>query len=206
MRVLLVGLVSGLIALAGFAGSANASATIDLIWVGSGTATTSSFVTSSSITLNVVLTAGAGGSAGGGVSIDYSTMVASGDFSVTGFASFQGGPLPQLLIAPVDSGTTIDTLSAAASFACGAGCGLAAGQSYLIGTVTFFSITGTPGSFQVDSFLGGLDSIADGNWVPISPTLNSASASPVPEPGTLSLLGMGLGGLYVVGRRSSQKR
>jgi hypothetical protein len=202
-------LFSSLVALAGFAGSANASATIDLFWNANGTDTISSVAASSSIRLDVILTAGANGSAGGGVSIDYSELVASGDFVVTGFQSFQGVPLPTFLIAPSDSGTTIDTLSAAAPAACVSGCGLtggAPGQSYLLGTVTFHNVTGVVGSFTVDSFLGGLDGISDGDWNPIAPNLNSATVSSVPEPGTLSLLGMGLGGLYVVGRRSSRKR
>ncbi len=76
-----------------------------------------------------------------------------------------------------------------------------------MGTITFHSITGAPGSFQIDSFFFGTDGIGDGFFVDITgaTTLNSAFAV-VPEPGTLSLLGMGLGGLYVVGRRSSRKR
>ena len=63
--------VGSALALAGFAGAANASATIDLIWTNTGT-NTSPVVTSSNITLKVILTAGPGGSAGAGVSVDYS--------------------------------------------------------------------------------------------------------------------------------------
>jgi hypothetical protein len=201
MRAFIVGLASSLVALAGFAGSASASATIDLLWAGSGTATTSGFVTSSNITLNVVLTAGALGALGGGMSIDYTALV--GDFTVVSFQSFQVAPLTTGIGVTSDSGTQINNFNAV-NFAGG----LAAGESYLLGTVTFNATTGTPGSFQIDSGAFAItDDIIAGDFSIITgtTTFNSATASPVPEPGTLSLLGMGLGGLYVVGRRSSRK-
>jgi hypothetical protein len=203
MRAFFVGLTGSLVALAGFAGSASASATIDLIWAGSGTATTSGVVSSSSITLNVVLTAGAKGVLAIGMSIDYTAL--AGDFTVGGnFQSFQGGPLPGGLGSTTDSGTQINNFNAAAF----AG-GLAPFASYLLGTVTFHATTGTPGSFQIDSgkFVLTDDVIAASDFSVITgtTTFNSGFAV-VPEPGTLFLLSMGLGGLYVVGRRSNRKR
>lgn len=201
MRAFLVGLVGGLVALAGFAGSANASATIDLLWASNGTNTISSVTTSSSIVLEVWLTAGANGSMGGGVSIDYSALV--GDFLVTSAVNLNGGLLPGSFGAPVVTASQVQGIQAFAFPPTPAG--IAAGTSFLMGTVTFHSITGAPGSFQIDSLFTGGDGIADGLGVPIVPTFNSAFAV-VPEPGTLSLLGMGLGGLYAVGRRSSRKR
>ena len=201
MRAFLVGLVGGLVALAGFAGSANASATIDLLWNANGTDTISSVTVSSNIVLNVYLTAGANGSAGGGVSVDYTALVV--DFDIVTYQSFQGAPLPVGFGVTSDSGTQINNINA--TVLAPPPTGLIAGETYLLGTVTFHSVTGAIGSFQIDSVLVGTDAIADGSYNPIAPTLNSAFAV-VPEPGTLSLLGMGLGGLYVVGRRSSQKR
>lgn len=201
MRAFLVGLVGGLVALAGFAGSANASATINLIWDATGTNTISSVTTSSNIVLNVYLVAGANGSVGGGLSIDYTALVT--DFDIVTFQSFQGGPLPTGFGLTTDSGTEINNINATVFAIPPAG--LLAGETYLIGTVTFHSVTGSIGSFEVKSVLTGTDGIADGFYVPIVPTLNSAFAV-VPEPGTLSLLGMGLGGLYAVGRRSNRKR
>ena len=54
-------------------GLARASATVDLIWADTGTDLLSltSANTSSTYTLNIILTAGAGGSAGAGVSVNY---------------------------------------------------------------------------------------------------------------------------------------
>ncbi len=72
MRKFLVAAVGSLVALVGFASTANASATIDLLWTGSGTSVTASVSASSNITLNIVLTAGPAGSYGGTVAVDYS--------------------------------------------------------------------------------------------------------------------------------------
>jgi hypothetical protein len=203
MRAFLVGLVSGLIALAGFAGSASASATIDLIWQTSGTATTSNVVTSSNITLDVVLTAGANGSVGAAISVDYSALV--GDFTIIGFSSVTSALLPLTIPPTTDSGTQINSINAGGfAFA-----PVPNGTSLVIGTITFHNNTGTPGAFQVDA--GAFfftDAVLDGTGlvdITATTTFNSGFAV-VPEPGTLFLLSMGLGGLYVVGRRSSRGR
>jgi hypothetical protein len=90
----------------------------------------------------------------------------------------------------------------------GLGQTLLSGTSFVLGTVTFQrNATPGSGSIAVDVILTGTDHILDGGGIIIdgTTTFNSGFAV-VPEPGTLSLLGMGLGGLYVVGRRSSQKR
>ena len=107
MRKFIVGLVGGLVALAGFAGSASASATIDLIWANSGTSTTSVLATDTGIVLEVWLTAGLNGSQGAGVSVDYSTLCVS---CVSAFAPNPGGPLPFPLGTTTDTGlTTVGT-------------------------------------------------------------------------------------------------
>jgi len=204
MRAFLVSLTAGFVALAGFSGSANASAPVDLIWASTGTSSISSVATSSNIILNVVLTAGANGSAGGGVSVDYSAI--AGNFSVVSALNYPVAPLGFSFGAPVITPTQVQSFQA---FALPPGpAGITAGQSFLMGTITFHVDSVPLGTIAISSLIVGTDGLSDQDFVDITglSTYNSAQFSPVPEPGTLSLLGMGLGGLYVVGRRSSQKR
>jgi hypothetical protein len=136
------------VALLGFAGAAHASATIDLIWASTGTAETSEVNTSSAITLQVILTAGANGSQGAVVGVDYSGALST--LSVLEFASTPGGPLPLDLTATYDTGSRIEDINAG-SIPPILGAGLSAGQSHQLGTVTFHKSFSTIGVFEIRS-------------------------------------------------------
>jgi hypothetical protein len=209
MKTVSIGLVSGVIALVGLSGTANASATVDLIWQSTGTGTISGLSVSDSITLDVVITAGLLGSNGGQVSIDYSAAVASGALSVTGFSNTLDG---YWFFSPngpaTDPGDDIIHSINVGSICGSFGSCLADGESQRIGTVTFNvdALTGGTIAIVAGLFSAG-DAVGTANPPPLSadPSFNNGVAI-VPEPGTLSLLGMGLGGLYMVGRRSNRKR
>ncbi len=118
---------SSVVALVGFAGAANASATIDLIWADTGTDTITNVNSSSAITLQVILTAGPNGSQGAVVSVDYSAAL--GTLSVLGFASTPGGALPLTVCGPVDTGSRIECINSIALPPFFIGTGVALGTS-----------------------------------------------------------------------------
>jgi len=203
MRTLLVGTVSGLVALVGFAFTANASSTIDLLWGGS-SSSTSGVASSASITLDVVLTAGAGGSNGGGVTVDYSA--AGSKLSVVSFESSPSDSIFTIILgSTTDTGTQIRNINGAA-LPPYVGSGLAAGASYLLGSVTFHKGAGA-GTFVITTVITATDDLLNGSnsVVTGTSTLNSATLinAAIPEPGTVSLLALGLGGLALAGRRKN---
>jgi hypothetical protein len=187
MRNFLVGLAGGLVALVGFAGTASALASISLIWADTGT---SSYTDpTGSIVLNVVLNTGPDPltTHGGQLTIDYSLALAE-----LGYVSASTpGALDFSLPGRTDTGTQVQAFNGFSLL------WQPAGASVLMGTITFNVTPGAAGALSLSTLYTGGD-LVEG----MDPAgFGTASITRTPEPGTLSLLAMGLTGLYVVGRR-----
>ncbi|MCH7644931.1 MAG: thrombospondin type 3 repeat-containing protein [Myxococcales bacterium] len=188
MRLTVFAAAAGsVVALVGFAGAANASATIDLIWADTGTNQISNVNTSSAITLQVILTAGPNGSAGAAVSVDYSAAV--GKLAVLGYASTPSegndSPLPVHLVETIDTGSRVEGINSIALIPVGLGTGLMVGQSHQLGTVTFHKSVLLNGIFEIRSDANGADdAVLDlaGNEIQVDTTFNSAFLVNVSEP------------------------
>jgi len=214
MRKTPIGLVLAVAAVIGWAGVAQASANIDLLWNGTSD-TISGISASSNITLHVVLTAGPGGSIGGGVTIDYSDALGKADL-IAFSSSAADSIFPIILGSTFDTGSTVGNVNGAC-LCPWVGIGLNAGESYLLGTLTFHKTDGA-GSFEITSlvdttrdpgslFPDGTDAILDLSGADISATSTLNSAYYInPEPGTASLLVFGLVGLAISSRRSAARR
>jgi hypothetical protein len=180
-RLISILIVSGAV-LAGFAATANASATIDLIWADTGTNEIGNVGPSSAITLQVILTAGPKGSLAGTVSVDYSAFL--GKLVVLQYASTPGGPLPLRLTYESDTGNRIEEINSGA-LAPYVGTGLTeAGQSHQLGTVTFQMGVFVDGIFEIKSDADfHWDAVLDinGNDITATTTFNSAFLINVPE-------------------------
>jgi hypothetical protein len=184
MRKIVAATVCIAAAFAGFAGAANASASIDLIWAATGTNVISGVAVSDSIRLNVILTAGPNGSIGAGVSVDYSEAL--GELEVVGYRSTRGNALYALFGAEHDTGSRVESINVVAHPAFGLGIGLSAGQSQQLGTVTFRRNSLGPAQIRVDRN-GPTDGILDFNGLEIgaTTTFNSAfvaAATPTATP------------------------
>jgi hypothetical protein len=200
MRKFFAAAVVSAVALVGFAGTASASATIDLFWTANGTDTIADLTSSSSVQLSVVLTSGDAGSQGAGVSVDYSGV--SGLTTIS-FLSTPSGPLPIALGSTTDTGSRIQNVNSGA-LPPYVGTGLtAAGQTHQLGTVMFHAGDLLNGTLEITSDANGpTDGVLNlaGGDITATTTFNSAFIVNVPEPGAISLLVMGLGGMMLAGR------
>jgi hypothetical protein len=199
MRKFLAVAMGSMLALVGFAGAANASATVDLLW-GNGADSITDVPVGSNITANVQLTAGPNGISSVSLSVDYSDAGAAGSVSVVAFSCIAGGGFDFCLSQGTDSGSQINSISAAAF-----GGGMAPGSSHVMGTVTFQKVANPDGDFVFPvGALVAADDIFDGQSPGVNitdtSTYNPAFLVNVPEPGAISMLVMGLGGMLLAGR------
>ena len=179
--------VGSAVALVGFAGAANASATIDLIWADTGTKEISGVNSSSQITLQVILTAGPNGASGAAVSVDYSAAL--GKLAVRRFRNTPGGPLPVDTREPFDTGSRVEFINSF-SLPPFLGTGLSVGQSHQLGTVTFHKSGLVNGFFVIEADTNGFsEGVHDiiGADISATTTFNSAFLINVPEPAVISL-------------------
>jgi hypothetical protein len=168
--------VTGALALVGFAGAAQASATVDLIWIDVsnvdtngnpiclrlaerncprlGTTLSSAAVTDI-ITLGVIITAGPYGLQGAGVSVNYGDALPR--LRVLDFRS-----LNTEIFLPFGLGTTtnqpplIENINSLSHPRAAIGIGLPAGQSAYLGTVTFHKDHLAAGTFEIGVGVDGL--------------------------------------------------
>ena len=182
--------VVGVLALAGFAGTAHPSATIDLIWKDTGTNEIGDDV-DQELQLNVILTAGPRGSEGAAVSVDFSEI---GKYALVLLARREGNDnptpdntpsvgrdsaLPVEVDPPLIQGTRVEEINSVCVCQAGIGTGLEAGQSHQLGYVTFNTFPLSVGRYVIRSDADGQgDAVLDGDGKEILPkteiTFNSA--------------------------------
>ena len=219
MRQLIAAAVGSVVVLAGFAGVAHPSATIDLIWKDTGTNEIgfggSGF---QEIQLNVILTAGPAGSQGAGVSVDFTEFGAEtldllasreiNDNPTPANTPSEGrdSALPIQLELPQIRETRVELINSVCFCDLGIGTGLEAGQSHQLGYVTFnVALLDKSLRYTITSDADGpSDGVLDGDGNEILPvteiTFNSAFLE-LPEPGALPVLGSGIAALALMCRR-----
>jgi hypothetical protein len=167
-------------ALVGFAGAAQPSATIDLIWEDTGT----NQIDNSgpiALQLNVILTAGPTGSEGAAVSVDFSSIGANalvvqllGSESDTPRNTPSRGVdtvLPIQMEFPLIRGSRVELINSVCACDLDIGTGLEAGQSHQLGYVTFNAHRIPRGRYEIRSDADGSnDGVLDGDGNEILPT------------------------------------
>jgi len=213
MRNVVAIAAGSVMALAGFAGAAHASATIDLIWDATGTEEINDDVDEIvAPTLNVILKAGPAGSQGAAVSVDFSGI--ADKLQSIGYAnSIPGGsdtPLPIALNTPLLNGSRVELINAFCFCDFDIGTGLAAGESYQLGTVTFGFVDlddprrPTDGVYEVWSDVEfASDGVLDGdaNVIPEEQLTFNTAFLTIPEPAGLASLEAGIALLALLHRR-----
>jgi hypothetical protein len=198
MRKFLAVAMGSMLAFVGFAGAANAGATVELIWASTGTDTIEDVAIGSEITADIVLTAGPEGVSSVGLSVDYSAAGSAGSVEFARSACLGGIPGSICFSDGIDTGSQLVGMSAGAF-----GAGLTDGNTVSVGTVTFLKIANPDGtfSFPVGVLVTG-DDIFDSDGLNINDVSEffPAQLINVPEPGAISMLAMGLGGMLLAGR------
>lgn len=200
MRKSFAAAVASAVALVGFAGSASAAATVALRWA-DGTDMTDLITTGQTAAAQVVLIAGQENSDGAAISIDYSAAL--GVIQVMSITERHVAPLSVTGLGSATDQPAMGIISNLYALCFGLNC-LQNGQSYVMGTIVF-QRTGAAGSgnreiapfvdtSSTDGVLDGLGSDITGSTSFVPAFVN------VPEPGAVSLLVMGLGGMLLAGR------
>ena len=200
--------VSSALALVGFAGVANASATVDLVWIDVSSLDTNGNViclkpanrdcpqlgstisigaVTDSITLGVIITAGPGSIVAAGVDVDYNDALPK--LSVSGFRILTTAPyLPTTLAeATNDTNGWVQSINAVAITFIDppVGIGLPAGATAYLGTVTFHKDFLVQFQLEIAVGVDGPDGVSDvfdisGNNISATTTFNSASLVNLP--------------------------
>ena len=211
-----------------FAGNASANYTIDLFWADTGTPTltltapgdpsvgatgapcSSGFLYGGSATgrcLVVRLTATAAvtaavmtlgwNAAASGLAVDYAGL--------RSFGLFGGAFAPAAPVLPVSTNAgecvSLGCDTAYGSFG-GVSAGVIAAGTYTLGSINFDTSGTLGGSHDILNYLReGVGGVTDKKFAPAPVQLNGAVLNVVPEPGTAALLGLGVMGLVLAGRR-----